>query len=477
MTPRPARGILPAMSLPTDPALMEAEQLLALYRRRALSPVEALKAVTERVARMNPWVNAFAALNPRALQQAGESEARWAAGRPCGPLDGVPATVKDLLNLAGFPTRRGSRTTEATPAEEDAPAVLGLKQAGAVIIGKTTTTEFGWKSPGDCPLHGITRNPWNRQRTPGGSSSGAGAAAAACFGPLHIGTDAGGSIRIPAAFCGVVGVKPSFGRIPQWPLGAFANVAVAGPMARSVRDAALMMNALARHDLRDPFCLPDDNRDWRDGIEEGVAGMRVALVREMGFAPPLDLEGEEALAQAARALEAAGAVVEEANPTLPDTRAIFGRVWGVALARLVSTIPEERRSLLDSGLIEVSEGNAGLSATEFMAFEAARIEAAHAMARFHQRFDLVVTAATPTAAFAADQPTIQPQQALWRDWAPWTFAFNLTRQPAISVPVGLDAEGMPRAVQVAAALYRDDLCFRAARTLELALQAPAAPAL
>jgi len=477
VTPRPARAILALMSLPTDPALMEAEQLLDLYRRRALSPVEALKSVTERVARMNPWVNAFAALNPRALQQAGESEARWAAGRPCGPLDGVPATVKDLLNLAGFPTRRGSRTTDATPAGEDAPAVLGLKQAGAVIIGKTTTTEFGWKSPGDCPLHGITRNPWNRERTPGGSSSGAGAAAAACFGPLHIGTDAGGSIRIPAAFCGIVGVKPSFGRIPQWPLGAFANVAVAGPMARSVRDAALMMNALARHDLRDPSCLPDDARDWRDGIEEGVAGMRVALVREMGFAPQLDLDGEEALAQAARALEAAGAIVEEVSPSLPDTRAIFGRVWGVALARLVSTIPEERRALLDSGLTEVAERNATLSATEFMAFEAARIEAAHAMARFHQRFDLVLTAATPTAAFAADMPTLQPEHALWRDWAPWTFAFNLTRQPAISVPVGLDAEGMPRAVQVAAALYRDDLCFRAARALELALQAPAAPVL
>jgi aspartyl-tRNA(Asn)/glutamyl-tRNA(Gln) amidotransferase subunit A len=463
------------MSLPTDPALMEAEHLLALYRRRALSPVEALKSVAERVARMNPWVNAFAALNPRALQQAGESEARWAAGRPCGPLDGVPATVKDLLNLAGFPTRRGSRTTDPTPAAEDAPAVLGLKQAGAVVIGKTTTTEFGWKSPGDCPLHGITRNPWNRERTPGGSSSGAGAAAAACFGPLHIGTDAGGSIRIPAAFCGIVGVKPSFGRIPQWPLGAFAHVAVAGPMARSVRDAALMMNAMARHDLRDPFCLPDDNRDWRDGIEEGVAGLRVAVLREMGFAPPLDAEGEEALAQAARALEAAGALVEEANPSLPDTRAIFGRVWGVALARLVSTIPEERRSLLDPGLMEVCEGNTGLSATDLMAFEAARIEAAHAMARFHQRFDLVLTAATPTAAFAADQPTLHPEQALWRDWAPWTFAFNLTRQPAIAVPVGLDAEGMPRAVQVAAALYRDDLCFRAARALELALQVPGAP--
>ncbi|MFL1462170.1 amidase family protein [Roseococcus sp. DSY-14] len=459
----------------TDPALMTAEDLLAHYATRRLSPVEALKAVTERVARMNPWVNAFACLNPRAIQQAGESEARWMAGRPMGALDGVPATVKDLLNLAGFPTRRGSRATDATPATEDSPSVLGLKQAGAVIIGKTTTTEFGWKSPGDCPLHGITRNPWDRARTPGGSSSGAGAAAAACFGPLHIGTDAGGSIRIPAAWCGVVGVKPSFGRVPQWPLGAFSGVAVAGPMARSVRDSALMLNALARHDRRDPFCLPDDARDWRDGIEGGVRGLRVAVVRRQGFDAFCDAEGWAALDAAAAALESQGAIVEEAEPALPDVRAIFGRVWGVALARLVAGIPEERRALLDAGILEVARDQSSMTAAEFLGAEALRIEAAHAMAQFHAGFDLLLTPCTPTAAIAADQPTLHPQQALWRDWAPWTFLFNLSRQPAISVPVGLDSAGMPRAVQVAAALYRDDLALRGARALEAAVQAPAAP--
>jgi aspartyl-tRNA(Asn)/glutamyl-tRNA(Gln) amidotransferase subunit A len=374
--------------------------------------------------------------------------------------------------MAGFPTRRGSRTTSAEPAAEDAPAVMGLKSAGAVIIGKTTTTEFGWKTPGDCPLHGITRNPWNRERTPGGSSSGAGAAGAACFGPLHIGTDAGGSIRIPAAFCGLVGVKPSYGRVPQWPHGAFSGVAVAGPMARTVRDAALMLSAMAQPDIRDPFCLTDEPRDWRSGIEDGVSGLRVALVRRLGFDPPLDAEGEAALAGAARMLEEAGAIVEEADPGLPDTRAVFGRVWGVGLARLVATVPPERRELLDAGILEVAEREGGMSAVDFLGAEALRIEAAHAMARFHQRHDLVLTAATPTAAFAADQPTVRPREALWRDWAPWTSAFNLTRQPAVSVPVGLDAEGMPRAVQVAAALHRDDLALRGARAIERAAAPP-----
>ena len=175
-----------------------------------------------------------------------------------GALDGVPVTIKDLIDIAGLPTRRGSKLTAAAPAPADAPLVAALRQAGAVIIGKTTTTEFGWKSPGDCPLTGITRNPWNAAHTPGGSSAGAAAAAASGFGPLHVGTDAGGSIRIPAAWSGIVGLKPSFGRVPQWPLGAFGHVAVAGPMARTVRDAALMLNVLARFDARDPFALPDD---------------------------------------------------------------------------------------------------------------------------------------------------------------------------------------------------------------------------
>lgn len=458
----------------TDPALMSAEQLLALYARRRLSPVEALQAVMERVARYNPWVNAFALLNPRALAQAGESEARWSAGRPMGPLDGVPVTVKDLLNVQGMPTRRGSKTTDATPATEDAPAVIGLKAAGAVIFGKTTTTEFGWKTPGDCPLHGISRNAWNPQRTVGGSSSGAGAAGAAGFGPMHIGTDAGGSIRIPAAYCGLVGMKPSYGRIPQWPHSAFGQVSCAGPMTRSVRDAALMMSAMAIPDIRDPFCVQEEPRDWRAGIEDGVAGLRVAVVRKLGYAPPIDAEGEAAVLAAARVLSEHGAIVEDADPELPDTRHIFGRVWGVALARLVNTMAPEKRALLDKGLEEVAEREGGMSAIDFLGAEAMRTEAAHAMARFHLKYDLVLCPTTPTAAFDADAPTIKPTEALWRDWAPWTFAFNLTRQPAITVPFGLDEEGMPRGVQLAAAQLRDDLCFRAARVLERAVAVPVA---
>ena len=298
----------------TDPALLSAEDMLTEFARRRLTPVDVLQAVTERVARLNPALNAFVVMNPKALDAAAESTMRWRVGRPIGALDGVPVTVKDLLDLAGFPTRRGSRTTSAEPVQDDAPLVASLKAAGAVILGKTTTTEFGWKSPGDCPLNGITRNPWNNDYSTGGSSSGAGAAGAAGFGPLHVGTDAGGSVRIPAAWCGLVGLKPTYGRVPQWPTSAFASVSCAGPMTRTVRDAALMFSAMARYDLRDPFCLPTDGRDWRDGIESGVAGLTVGILRRPGFDAPADADAVAAVERAAQLLSAAGASVAIAGP-------------------------------------------------------------------------------------------------------------------------------------------------------------------
>jgi len=462
----------------TDPALLTAEEMLALYGRRLLTPVDVLQAVTERIARLNPGLNAFAVLNPRALDAASESAARWRAGRPMGPLDGVPCTVKDLVDVAGFPTRRGSRTTDPSPVADDAPLVAGLKAAGAVILGKTTTTEYGWKSPGDCPLHGITRNPWNPAHTPGGSSSGAGAAGAAGFGPLHVGTDAGGSIRIPAAWCGLVGLKPTYGRIPQWPASTFSSVACAGPMTRTVRDAALMLSAMARYDLRDPFCVPDEavpgGRDWRDGIEAGIAGLSVVVLRRPGFDAPVDADGIAGVERAASLLSDAGAIVGDADADLPDTSTVFSRVWGAALSRLVASLPEQLRGLLDPGIREVAATLGGMTAVEFMDGEALRAVTGHAMARLHQRYDLVLCPAVPGAPPLADSPTTDPVRALWTHWAPWTFTFNLSRQPAISIPIGLRGDGLPNSVQIAAAQFRDDLVLRAARVVEIAAPFPVA---
>ena len=376
---------------------------------------------------------------------------RWRIGRPIGALDGVPCTVKDLVDVAGLPTRRGSRITDTAPVADDAPAVAGLKAAGAVIVGKTTTTEFGWKSPGDCPLHGITRNPHNTEYTTGGSSSGAGAAGAAGFGPLHIGTDAGGSIRIPAAWCGLVGLKPTLGRVPLWPASAFPGVSCLGPMTRSVRDAAMMFTAMAHYDVRDPFCVPDEGRDWLAGIEDGVAGLQVGVLRRPGFDAPADADSVAAVERAAALLSEAGAVVDEAEPALPDMHVAFARVWGATLARLVATTPEEKRALLDPGIIEVARTLGGMTAVEFLDAELMRAAAGHAMARLHQRFDLVLCPTVPAGPPLADAALADPVTALHTEWAPWTFTFNITRQPAISVPLGTRENGLPNAVQLAAA--------------------------
>jgi aspartyl-tRNA(Asn)/glutamyl-tRNA(Gln) amidotransferase subunit A len=336
-----------------------------------------------------------------------------------------------------------------------------------VIVGKTTTTEFGWKSPGDCPLHGITRNPRNKRYTPGGSSSGAAAAAAAGFGPLHVGSDAGGSIRIPAAWCGVVGLKPTFGRVPQWPLGAFAAVAVAGPITRTVRDTALMLSALARWDARDPFCVPQETRDWCAGIEDGVAGMRVAVLRRPGFEAPADTDSVAAVEEAAQILVEEGAEVEEAAPDLADASALFVQLWSTALKLVVANTKEERRALLDPGLLEIASREP-MTATELMAAAALQNEAANAMARLHLRYDLVLCPTVPNPPPLADAPLGDAADALVTRWAPWTFLFNMTRQPAITVPMGSGADLLPRSVQFAAAQYRDDLVLRAARAIERA---------
>jgi len=450
-----------------DPAGLDAAALRAAYMAGTLTPVRVLQAVTERTARRNPEINAFAVLDPGALHAARASAARWAAGAPCSPLDGVPVTIKDLIDVAGLPTRRGSRTTAATPAAADAPLVARLRASGALITGKTTTTEFGWKSPGDCPLHGITRNPWNTAHTPGGSSSGAAAAAAAGFGPLHIGTDAGGSIRIPAAWSGVVGLKPTFGRVPQWPLGAFGHVAVAGPITRTVRDAAELLSVIAGFDPRDPFSLPDPPHDFAAGLEAGAAGLRIGVLEHPGFAAPADADALGAVETARRLLEAAGAVVSPLAVTLPDSSAVFSKIWGAALARLVGTIPEAEWPLLDQGLLAVARRFADVTALDMLEAEALRVQSAHAMAMAD--YDALICPVVPHAAPLAAAAVDDPLAALWQDWAPWTFLFNLTRQPALSLPMGVNAAGLPLAVQIAAPLYHDAMVLRVARSLERAM--------
>src|SRR5690348_3104138 len=270
----------------SEPWHWNAPQLSAAFAAKKVSPVEVATALLSRVKKLDSKVNSFCLIDEgTTLDQAQASEERWLKGAPLSPLDGVPVSIKDLLLTRGWPTLRGSKTIDPKgPWPDDAPAVARLRENGALFIGKTTTPEFGWKGVTDSPLTGITRNPWNPEKTPGGSSGGAVAAVAAGMGPLAIGTDGGGSIRIPCSFTGLFGIKPSFGRVPAWPLSPFGTVAHIGPMTRNVTDAALMLNVIAQPDARDWHGLQYDARDWRMGLDGGIADLRVAYSPNLGYA-------------------------------------------------------------------------------------------------------------------------------------------------------------------------------------------------
>src|SRR5437660_6105887 len=323
-----------------DIAFLSATELLARYRTKTLSPVEVMTETLRRLERYEAAVNAFVLYDPEsALASAHASEARWQKGEPKGLLDGLPIALKDTLLTRGWPRLIGSKTIDPNQAwDEDSPVTARLRAAGAVYFGKTTTPEFGWKAVTDSPLSGITRNPWNLDRTPGGSSGGSAVALLAGICPLAVGTDAGGSIRIPAAFCGVFGLKPSFGKVAVYPPSAFGDVAHVGPMSRTVDDAALMLDAMKGPDSRDWHSLPDDGIAYRERLRgSSLEGKRVALSPTLGHAEPAPA-GREAVERAGRVFAELGAVVEEADPFSQSPMPIFqtlalGGFWALLRAQ------------------------------------------------------------------------------------------------------------------------------------------------
>ena len=453
----------------TDPALLSATELVALYRTKQLSPVEAAEAALARIRKYDGGLNAFCLVDEKsALVAAKASEARWQAGKPQGPVDGVPVTVKDLLLTKGWPTLRGSRAIDRNqPWNEDAPVVARLRESGAVLLGKTTTPEFGWKGVPDNSLTGITRNPCNPAGTPGGSSGGAAAACAAGMGALHLGTDGGGSIRIPASFSGIFGFKQTYGRVPAHPLSPFGTVAHVGPMTRTVADAALMLNVLAQPDLRDWYALPPDGRDYLKGLEDGVKGLKIA------FAPNLNKARVEpdvaaAVAAAARAFaEELGATVEEAEPALPNAGEVFVRHWFPGAANALRSFGPAQRELMDPGLVAIAEEGAALSLMDYLAAVKGRETLGVNMNQFHAKYDLLLTPMMPLAAFEAGQNLPKNSDgSVWVDWSPFSYPFNLTQQPAASVPCGFTRDGLPVALQIVGARFADALVLRAARAYE-----------
>src|SRR5262245_34316137 len=293
-------------------AFLSVAELLSRYRRKDLSPVEMVDAVLDQVDRHNGVVNAYCWLDREgARRSARDAEARWMAGAPRGLIDGVPVGIKDNLLVAGMPARFGSRLTSDAPSTDDAPAVARLREQGAILIGKTTMPEFGWKAVTDSPLTGVTRNPWDTRKTPGGSSGGAVAAVVLGMGNVHLGTDGGGSIRIPAAFGGSYGIKPTRARVPAWPAWPVGTLGHAGCLTRSVADAALALTIIAAPDRRDVYAWTSPAPDFRTGLGDGVAGMRVAYSPRLGYAKRVGAENETAVAATERVLTGDGARVAE----------------------------------------------------------------------------------------------------------------------------------------------------------------------
>lgn len=430
----------------------------------------------ERIGRYNDVVNAYCHVDAEsALAQARKSEARWMGAAPQGLADGVPVGVKDNILVSGMPTRYGSKLSSNKPAKDDAPAVARLREHGAIVLGKTAMPEIGWKAVGDSPLTGITRNPWDTRKTTGGSSSGAVAAAILGMGSIHLGTDGGGSVRIPASFTGCYGIKPTRGRVPSWPASPLGTLAHVGPLTRSVADAALAMTIISGPDLRDVYGWISPAPDFQHRLEDGVRGLRVAYSPRLGFVKRVHQEVETSVKAAALLFESFGAHVVTADPDIGgDPIAAWDTLWWTSAALNLRPHGERVRELCDPDLVAgAAQGNA-LSALDYVDAQLKRAEIANALARFFERFDLLLTPATPLPAFEAGRlvPPGGEWGGRWTDWAPFSYPFNLTQQPAASIPCGQTRDGLPIGLQIVGAIGADDLVLRASRAFEQARPIP-----
>src|SRR5689334_23441542 len=462
----------------TDLANCTATELARLFRAGDASPVDSTRAVLARIERLNSTLRAYCLVAADdALASARESELRWRAGAPLSAIDGVPTSIKDLILTRGWPTLRGSRTIDPSQSWDiDAPATARLREAGAVLLGKTCTPEFGCKGETNSPLTGVSRNPWDLGKTPGGSSGGAAAAVAAGLGPLALGTDGAGSIRIPGTFCGTFGLKPSFGRVPAYPLSPMGTVAHLGPLTMSVQDAALMMNVLKLPDARDWTSLPFDDRDYTVGLDDGIRGLRVAWSATLGYAKNVHVEVASACARAVANLSELGAAVEEVDPGIEDPLEITTGLWFVGAWTVWNTLTREQQAIADPDFAAQAQLGSTFSALDVQQLHLRRGALGSHMRQFMQRYDVLVTPALAVPAFDAKPAGHGPMNpATMLGWTPFSYPFNLTQQPACSIPCGLTTAGLPIGLQIVGPMFGDALVLRAARAYESVRPIPRPP--
>lgn len=450
-------------------AFMPATDLVAAIRARKISPVEVVGAVLARIDALNPRLNAYCTVTADAARrQARAAETAVMHGDPLGPLHGVPVSVKDLVITHGVRTAFGSRIYAGNIPEEDAPSVERLKAAGAILVGKTTTPEFGWKGVTDSPLFGISRNPWNLERTPGGSSGGAAAAVAAGLAPLAVGTDGGGSIRIPGSFCGVFGLKPTYGLVPVYPASATGTLSHVGPMTRTVRDAALMLQVMAGPDERDPLSFPLTGQDLTAGLDDGVRGLRVAWSPTLGYAV-VDSEVRIVTEAAAKLFGDLGCRLEQVDRVFEDPDPIWSPLFYGGIAGRLHDSLEEWRDRMDPGLVQVVEEGSRISAVQLGKAGFARAAFTEQVRRFFSRYDLLLTPTLAVPPFAAGLERPPDGRAGSRlAWVAFTYPFNLTGHPAATAPCGFTQDGLPIGLQIVGRRLADFTVLWAAAAFEAA---------
>ena len=443
-------------------------ELMARYRAKSLSPLEVADAYLGRIAAHNSDVNAYCFVDPDATRQAAKlSEQRFLDGVPLGPLDGIPVAVKDLLLTKGWPTLRGSKVVSPDqPWQSDAPAVARLRAQGMVFLGKTTTPEFGWKGVTDSTLTGVTRNPWNQAMTSGGSSGGSAAAVAAGLAPLALGTDGGGSIRIPSSFCGIVGLKPTVGSVPQWPPSPFGILAHLGPHARSADDAGLLFAALANRSVVDPPAVSASQVSWALRQFSGLKGMKIAYSPDLGYVnvrPDIAHSVDGAVAD----LGDLGALVTRVDPGFDDPIGIFETLWYSGATRLLRDLSDSELQLVDPGLVEIADVGSRKSSSDYLEALQQKVSFTGAFDDFMDDYDLLVTPTVPLDAFevAHEVPTDWPSRR-WMSWTPFTYPFNISGNPAITVFCGLSDRGLPIGLQFVGHRGQDHIVLGAAADYE-----------
>lgn len=439
-------------------------EILALYRDKTLSPLEYWQAVEARIEAFEPIVNALYAYDPEgARAQAEASTHRWLKGETLGPLDGLPVSLKELIATKGQPVPLGTKAVELVPAGEDAPVAARCREDGAILYAKTTCPDYGMLSSGLSSFHKLSRNPWDPTQNPGGSSAGAASAGAAGYGTLHIGTDIGGSVRLPAGWTGLFGFKPSQGRIPVDP---FYTGRCAGPMTRTVTDAAYAMATLSRPDWRDGTSLPPNEIDWLD-LNADVKGLKIGLMLDAGCGLPLDDEVRDAVISAAKLFEAAGAIIVPVDPVLTrdmlDGLDDFWRAkfWGDMVA-----LSEERRDLILPYILEWARKGADVSGSRAVFGFNQTMEMRKSCGRLMQKVDAVISPTNPIVSYPADwaSPTNDPQLPF--EHIAFTVPWNMSEQPASSINCGFSKSGMPIGLQIVGPRFEDLFVLKLSKAFE-----------